>query len=153
MFFAHFQAQLRPLSAKRSFIPRVSTHSVCYSQFLKPRAFICIASSSFHRPNSAMAHTSSQADGINGHFAANAPRHTHDIHPRNEEIDSAKRIPNRLILCFDGTGNSFMGNTSDTNIVKLYNAFDREHPRQMHYYQRKFNEPPHPNGGLLRVIV
>jgi uncharacterized protein (DUF2235 family) len=95
-----------------------------------------------------MAHASSQADGINGHFAS---RHTHEIHPRNEEMDSTKRIPNRLILCFDGTGNSFMGNTSDTNIVKLYNAFDRDHPHQMHYYQRKFNgtPPPGQNPGLL----
>ena len=151
MLFAHFQAQLRPLIAKSHFIPRVSTHSACCSQFLKPRAFIFIASSSFHRPNSTMAHTSSQADGINGHFAANAPRHTHDIHPRNEEMDSTKRIPNRLILCFDGTGNSFKGNTSDTNIVKLYNTFDREHPHQMHYYQRKFNESRPKKAGLLQV--
>jgi hypothetical protein len=139
MLFAHFQAQLRPLIAKSNFIPRVSTHPVCCSQFLKPTTFIFIASSSFRRPNSTMAHTSSQADGINGHFA---PRHTHEIHPRIEEIDSTKRTPNRLILCFDGTGNSFMGNTSDTNIVKLYNAFDRDHPHQMHYYQRKFNGNP-----------
>jgi hypothetical protein len=153
MLFAHFQAQLRPLIAKSNFIPRVSTHSVCCSQFLKPTTIIFVASSSFHRPNSTMAHTSSQADGINGHFTANAPRHTHEIHPRIEEIDSTKRIPNRLILCFDGTGNSFMGNTSDTNIVKLYNAFDRDHPHQMHYYQRKLNETPLPpqNAGLLQV--
>ena len=43
----------------------------------------------------------------------------------------------RLILCFDGTGNAFQGNTSDTNIVKLLDMFDRSDPRQMHYYQRE----------------
>ncbi|KAL9107017.1 MAG: hypothetical protein Q9227_008053 [Pyrenula ochraceoflavens] len=41
----------------------------------------------------------------------------------------------RLILCFDGTGNSFQGNPSDTNIVKLLDMFNRSAPDQMHYYQ------------------
>ena len=45
--------------------------------------------------------------------------------------------PKRLILCFDGTGNAFKGNPGDTNIVKLYNMFDRADDLQMHYYQRK----------------
>lgn len=44
---------------------------------------------------------------------------------------------NRLILCFDGTGNMFQGTPGDTNIVKLYNMFDRNNTSQMHYYQRK----------------
>lgn len=43
----------------------------------------------------------------------------------------------KLILCFDGTGNQYSGDTSDTNIVKLYQKFDRESPYQYHYYQRK----------------
>ncbi|USP78020.1 hypothetical protein yc1106_05294 [Curvularia clavata] len=43
--------------------------------------------------------------------------------------------PRKLILCFDGTGNVFEGNTSDTNIVKLYDKFDRKDPMQYHYYQ------------------
>lgn len=47
------------------------------------------------------------------------------------------RTPKRLILCFDGTGNTFQGNTGDTNIVKLLNMFERSSPDQMHYYQRK----------------
>ena len=44
---------------------------------------------------------------------------------------------NRLILCFDGTGNEFKGASGDTNIVKLYNMFDRTNLSQMHYYQRR----------------
>ena len=42
----------------------------------------------------------------------------------------------RLVLCFDGTGNTFQGNPSDTNIVKLLNMFDHTAKDQDHYYQR-----------------
>ncbi|PVH81831.1 hypothetical protein DL98DRAFT_623095 [Cadophora sp. DSE1049] len=41
----------------------------------------------------------------------------------------------RLVLCFDGTGNKFQGNPSDTNIVKLFQMLDRRDPNQFHYYQ------------------
>ncbi|KAL2062511.1 hypothetical protein VTL71DRAFT_6777 [Oculimacula yallundae] len=41
----------------------------------------------------------------------------------------------RLVLCFDGTGNKFQGNESDTNIVKLFQMLDRRDPNQFHYYQ------------------
>ncbi len=65
-----------------------------------------------------------------------------DEHQRRDNIDKEPRIPNRLILCFDGTGNSFKGAPGDTNIVKLLNMFDRSAPRQMHYYQRKSELQP-----------
>jgi uncharacterized protein (DUF2235 family) len=41
----------------------------------------------------------------------------------------------KLVLCFDGTGNAFSGSTADTNIVKLFEKFDRDDPNQFHYYQ------------------
>ncbi|MCJ1426410.1 hypothetical protein MMC29_004313 [Sticta canariensis] len=41
----------------------------------------------------------------------------------------------KLVLCFDGTGNKYSGDTSDTNIVKLYQKLDREAENQFHYYQ------------------
>ncbi|KAF2179680.1 hypothetical protein K469DRAFT_673774 [Zopfia rhizophila CBS 207.26] len=41
----------------------------------------------------------------------------------------------RLVLCFDGTGNAFRGDTSDTNVVKIYQMLDRAIPVQFHYYQ------------------
>ncbi|MCJ1387117.1 hypothetical protein MMC17_010246 [Xylographa soralifera] len=47
----------------------------------------------------------------------------------------SKPVVRRLILCFDGTGNTFAGNTGDTNIVKLYDKFKRDDPNQYHYYQ------------------
>ena len=54
------------------------------------------------------------------------------------QIDSSGlATPSRLVLCFDGTGNKYLGDTSDTNIVKLYQKFDRSIPNQYHYYQRK----------------
>lgn len=46
--------------------------------------------------------------------------------------------PRRIVLCFDGTGNSFQGNESDTNIVKIYQMLDRHREGQFHYYQREF---------------
>ncbi|KAF2265212.1 hypothetical protein CC78DRAFT_559982 [Lojkania enalia] len=44
-------------------------------------------------------------------------------------------MPNRLVLCFDGTGNKFLGNESDTNIVKIYQLLSRKASDQFHYYQ------------------
>ncbi|MCJ1355375.1 MAG: hypothetical protein MMC33_005366 [Icmadophila ericetorum] len=41
----------------------------------------------------------------------------------------------KLILCFDGTGKQYNGNTSDTNVTKLYRKLDRKSPNQYHYYQ------------------
>ena len=36
-------------------------------------------------------------------------------HPRNGAV---KNSPSKLVLCLDGTGNQYSGNTADTNIVK-----------------------------------
>ncbi|KAJ5157388.1 uncharacterized protein N7482_008488 [Penicillium canariense] len=43
--------------------------------------------------------------------------------------------PNKLILCFDGTGNTFSGSNADTNVVKILNKLDRHDRHQYHYYQ------------------
>ena len=58
---------------------------------------------------------------------------SHDV-----QADMEKEEQARLILCFDGTGNQYSGDTSDTNVVKLYQKFNRKTPNQYHYYQRKF---------------
>lgn len=62
--------------------------------------------------------------------------------------ESKKPKVSRLVLCFDGTGNKFTGDASDTNIVKIYQLLDRGAKGQFHYYQRKFflslpREKPH----------
>lgn len=49
----------------------------------------------------------------------------------------ATKEPTKLILCFDGTGNSFSGSNADTNVVKILRMLDRTHPNQYHYYQSK----------------
>ncbi|KAL4778666.1 hypothetical protein BJX76DRAFT_352428 [Aspergillus varians] len=46
-----------------------------------------------------------------------------------------ERQKGRLVLCFDGTGNKFCANESDTNVVKIYEALDRKESNQYHYYQ------------------
>ncbi|KAL4782457.1 hypothetical protein BJX76DRAFT_349363 [Aspergillus varians] len=43
--------------------------------------------------------------------------------------------PRRLVLCFDGTGNQYMGTEEDTNIVKIYESLQRHIPGQYAYYQ------------------
>lgn len=47
------------------------------------------------------------------------------------------RGPRKLILCFDGTGNKFHGDESDSNILKIFRMLDRTAGDQYHYYQRK----------------
>ncbi|TEA13618.1 Uncharacterized protein C8034_v004432 [Colletotrichum sidae] len=44
-------------------------------------------------------------------------------------------VPKKLVLCFDGTGNTFTGSNADTNVVKLLSKLDRNAPDQFHYYQ------------------
>lgn len=48
------------------------------------------------------------------------------------------RMPRKLILCFDGTGNKFHGDESDSNILKIFRMLDRTADDQFHYYQRKY---------------
>ncbi|KAK2616323.1 hypothetical protein QQS21_000757 [Conoideocrella luteorostrata] len=46
-----------------------------------------------------------------------------------------ERKPKKLILCFDGTGNKFHGDDSDSNILKIFRMLDRSASDQYHYYQ------------------
>lgn len=45
------------------------------------------------------------------------------------------REPKKLILCFDGTGNTFTGSNADTNVIKILNKLDRFDTHQYYYYQ------------------
>lgn len=40
-----------------------------------------------------------------------------------------------IVLCFDGTGNKFHGDSSDSNILKVFRMLDRSSGRSFHYYQ------------------
>lgn len=61
-----------------------------------------------------------------GHFRANKMYPP----PRGD------RTSRKLILCFDGTGNKFHGDDSDSNILKIFRMLDRTADDQYHYYQR-----------------
>ncbi|KAJ3498263.1 hypothetical protein NLG97_g1260 [Lecanicillium saksenae] len=49
--------------------------------------------------------------------------------------DGPDRGPRKLVLCFDGTGNKFHGDDSDSNILKIFRMLDRSSDNQYHYYQ------------------
>jgi uncharacterized protein (DUF2235 family) len=49
----------------------------------------------------------------------------HDSRPKMEaherrEVSGPFTQPKQFVLCFDGTGNKFAGDESDTNLVKIY---------------------------------
>ena len=73
--------------------------------------------------------------GARSHMSVTMNQQTNGITNKETKID---RIPSKLILCFDGTGNKYLGDPSDTNVVKLYQKFNRETPNQYHYYQREW---------------
>ncbi|KAM5353672.1 hypothetical protein ACJ41O_000322 [Fusarium nematophilum] len=58
--------------------------------------------------------------------------------PAATDSDPPPKAPKKLVLCFDGTGNTFTGSNADTNVVKILRKLDRNHPDQYHYYQSKF---------------
>ncbi|CAI7678693.1 unnamed protein product [Penicillium pancosmium] len=43
--------------------------------------------------------------------------------------------PKQFVLCFDGTGNKFAGDDSDSNVLKIFRMLDRSKSHQYHYYQ------------------
>ncbi|EER41265.1 conserved hypothetical protein [Histoplasma capsulatum H143] len=55
--------------------------------------------------------------------------------PFSTNRENRSDVPRRLVLCFDGTGNSFQANESDTNVVKIYDMLNRFDKYQFHYYQ------------------
>lgn len=63
----------------------------------------------------------------------NMPSAVSDLNENLGEPDNGIR---RLVLCFDGTGNKFQANESDTNIVKIYQMLQKNESGQYHYYQR-----------------
>lgn len=74
-----------------------------------------------------------------------SPRPT--MHRNVSAAPGRRQKPRKLILCFDGTGNKFHGNDSDSNILKIFRMLDREANDQYHYYQREYHEST-PKAGL-----
>ncbi|KAI1340198.1 hypothetical protein F5Y15DRAFT_51248 [Xylariaceae sp. FL0016] len=59
----------------------------------------------------------------------------HAISTTMNPIMEPRHSPHKLVLCFDGTGNKFRGDDSDSNILKIFRCLDREAGDQYHYYQ------------------
>ncbi|KAI1800010.1 hypothetical protein F4811DRAFT_541352 [Daldinia bambusicola] len=79
-------------------------------------------------------------EGSKGHDTASSSLNEDiDDHPPSwATMNPAKetlRTPRKLVLCFDGTGNKFRGDDSDSNILKIFRCLDREAGGQYHYYQ------------------
>ncbi|KAI0109356.1 hypothetical protein F4776DRAFT_643546 [Hypoxylon sp. NC0597] len=55
--------------------------------------------------------------------------------PTMNPTKETRHTPRKLVLCFDGTGNKFRGDDSDSNILKIFRCLDREAGDQYHYYQ------------------
>ncbi|KKK15276.1 hypothetical protein ARAM_001927 [Aspergillus rambellii] len=45
------------------------------------------------------------------------------------------QVTKQFVLCFDGTGNKFAGDESDSNVLKIFRMLDRSKSHQFHYYQ------------------
>lgn len=78
-------------------------------------------------------HHSHAQDDANSFVSFSHRRHHDEMPP------PADRRPRKLVLCFDGTGNKFRGDDSDSNILKIFRMLDRTADDQYHYYQRMYH--------------
>lgn len=58
------------------------------------------------------------------------------------QYQQTRRRPRKLVLCFDGTGNKFHGDDSDSNILKIFRMLDRTADDQCEE-QLSFSIPAH----------
>ena len=122
-----------PVPSFSRFLPNVSNCNYCAFPF---RIFLTV------KNNLAVSSTLLSSDSSLPHFDQKGMAAAPEPRAKTPHVDvqppESKNIgPSRLVVCFDGTGNRFNGDTSDSNIVKLYEKFDRADPNQFHYYQRK----------------
>ncbi|CAK7199862.1 hypothetical protein SEUCBS139899_002548 [Sporothrix eucalyptigena] len=89
----------------------------------------------------ASGHSQPHANDDANSFVSYVRRHHHHHHHRPASIlhdgmpAPVERRPRKLVLCFDGTGNKFRGDDSDSNILKIFRMLDRTADDQYHYYQ------------------
>lgn len=58
-------------------------------------------------------------------FSMNIPSRPASVLGAGMDGNASKRQPRKLVLCFDGTGNKFKGDDSDSNILKIFRMLDR----------------------------
>jgi hypothetical protein len=74
-----------------------------------------------HEADQAVAHVQ---EHHNAHFDVQSVRGANSIVEMNPGPERRRR-PRKLVLCFDGTGNKFRGDESDSNILKIFRMLDR----------------------------
>lgn len=75
-------------------------------------------------------HDISEHDFLSVREPSRAPstRTTMDQAPASSAVGGLqhkKQVHRKLVLCFDGTGNKFHGDDSDSNILKIFRMLDR----------------------------
>jgi len=50
--------------------------------------------------------------------------------PAEEPKQTAHRPPCKIVLCFDGTGNQYEADGTETNILRIFHLLDRNAPDQ-----------------------
>lgn len=96
----------------------------------------------------------SHIDWHEGFFSTHLPSRPATAMAGEKHAHGPHRTPRKIVLCFDGTGNKFHGDDSDSNILKIFRMLDRTASDQCmtlvpfaknylltvsadHYYQRK----------------
>ncbi|KAK1756999.1 hypothetical protein QBC47DRAFT_412345 [Echria macrotheca] len=89
-----------------------------------------------HHVRGASGTPGTQADEREDFFSTNFPSERASMMDGNTDAHQrSSRKPRKIVLCFDGTGNKFHGDDSDSNILKIYRMLDRTASDQYHYYQ------------------
>ncbi|KAK3317598.1 hypothetical protein B0T19DRAFT_362797 [Cercophora scortea] len=68
-------------------------------------------------------------------FSTHLPSRPVSAMGQDKGTSNRHRKTRKIVLCFDGTGNKFHGDESDSNILKIYRMLDRTADDQYHYYQ------------------
>ena len=76
------------------------------------------------RPNLSR-HNSHESQSHQEFFSINAPSRPSSELGADMDGNTPKHRPRKLVLCFDGTGNKFKGDDSDSNILKIFRMLDR----------------------------
>jgi uncharacterized protein (DUF2235 family) len=69
----------------------------------------------------------SQLDSREEFFSTHLPSRPVTPMPADDHLRTSysHRKPRKIVLCFDGTGNKFHGDDSDSNILKIFRMLDR----------------------------
>jgi hypothetical protein len=73
------------------------------------------------------------------HHIPSRPATAMDAEREHHPPRTPRSKPHKIVLCFDGTGNKFHGDDSDSNILKIYRMLDRTASDQC-----EFRAPPLP---------